>query len=43
LINKGVDSRRLSAEGYGEDKPLDKGTSDAIRKKNRRVEFVVED
>jgi OmpA-OmpF porin, OOP family len=43
LIHKGVDGRRLSAEGHGEDKPLEKGTSDEVRKKNRRVEFVVED
>jgi outer membrane protein OmpA-like peptidoglycan-associated protein len=42
LVNKGVDPRRLSAEGYGEDKPLKKGTSDAARAKNRRVEFIVE-
>jgi outer membrane protein OmpA-like peptidoglycan-associated protein len=42
LINKGVSSKRLKAEGYGPDKPLEKGTSDAVRAKNRRVEFVVE-
>jgi OOP family OmpA-OmpF porin len=42
LVRKGVDSRRLSAKGYGEDRPLEAGTSDAIRAKNRRVEFVVE-
>ncbi len=42
LIRKGVDPRRLRAKGYGEDKPLEKGTSDSARAKNRRVEFVVE-
>jgi outer membrane protein OmpA-like peptidoglycan-associated protein len=42
LIKKGVAENRLSAEGYGESKPLVKGTSDADRAKNRRVEFVVE-
>jgi outer membrane protein OmpA-like peptidoglycan-associated protein len=41
LVNKGVNPARLSAEGYGPDKPLEKGTSDADRTKNRRVEFVV--
>lgn len=42
LINKGVNPSRLSAKGYGPDKPLEKGTSDAVRAKNRRVEFVAE-
>jgi outer membrane protein OmpA-like peptidoglycan-associated protein len=42
LIKKGVSPKRLSAEGYGPDKPLDEGTSDDARAKNRRVEFVVE-
>jgi OmpA-OmpF porin, OOP family len=42
LINKGVSPQRLRAEGYGPDKPLEKGTSDSVRAKNRRVEFIVE-
>ncbi len=42
LVRKGVDPRRLSAEGYGPDRPLKKGTSAEARAKNRRVEFVVE-
>ncbi len=42
LIKKGVDGRRLSAEGYGPDKPLESGKTDAARAKNRRVEFIVE-
>jgi OmpA-OmpF porin, OOP family len=42
LVNKGVDARRLSAEGYGPDKPLSEDKTDDARKKNRRVEFVVE-
>jgi OOP family OmpA-OmpF porin len=42
LIRKGVSPRRLSAEGYGPDRPLVEGTSDSARAKNRRVEFVVE-
>lgn len=41
LIGKGVNAGRLSAEGYGPDKPLEKGSSDAVRAKNRRVEFIV--
>ena len=42
LVDKGVDPRRLSSEGYGEERPLEKGTTDEIRAKNRRVEFIVE-
>jgi OmpA-OmpF porin, OOP family len=42
LINKGVNSDRLSAEGYGPDKPIQEGTTDEARKSNRRVEFIVE-
>jgi outer membrane protein OmpA-like peptidoglycan-associated protein len=42
LVKKGVSPRRLTAEGYGPDKPLERGTSDSDRAKNRRVEFVVE-
>lgn len=43
LINKGVAPQRLTAEGYGPDKPLKKGSGDDARAKNRRVEFVVEE
>lgn len=42
LVHKGVSPARLSAKGYGESRPLEKGTSDSVRSKNRRVEFVVE-
>lgn len=42
LIGKGVRSERLSAKGYGPDRPLIKGDSEEARTKNRRVEFVVE-
>jgi outer membrane protein OmpA-like peptidoglycan-associated protein len=42
LIHKGVSPKRLDIEGYGPDRPLVEGTSDAARAKNRRVEFVVE-
>jgi outer membrane protein OmpA-like peptidoglycan-associated protein len=42
LGGKGVSPSRLTAKGYGPDKPLEKGTSDAVRAKNRRVEFVVD-
>jgi len=41
LCNHGIDKNRLIAVGYGYDKPLVKGFTDAARKKNRRVEFKV--
>ncbi len=41
LTSHGISADRLSAIGYGESKPLAKGTSDADRQQNRRVEFVV--
>jgi OOP family OmpA-OmpF porin len=42
LVKRGVNPQRLSAEGYGPDKPLVTDTTEAARAKNRRVEFVVE-
>lgn len=42
LTNKGVNAQRLTAEGYGPDKPLDSAKTPAARAKNRRVEFIVE-
>jgi outer membrane protein OmpA-like peptidoglycan-associated protein len=42
LIDKGVNAKRLSAEGYGPDKPLVDAKTPEARAKNRRVEFVVE-
>jgi len=41
LTNKGVESNRLKAKGYGEDKPVDPGHNEAAWSKNRRVEFVI--
>jgi outer membrane protein OmpA-like peptidoglycan-associated protein len=43
LIQKGVSPARLTAEGYGPDRPLVQGTDGASRAKNRRVEFVLLD
>jgi outer membrane protein OmpA-like peptidoglycan-associated protein len=41
LIDKGVDAKRLTPRGYGEEKPIDPGHNEAAWSKNRRVEFVI--
>ncbi len=41
LVSKEIDTRRLKAIGYGEDKPLVKNDSAAKKQINRRVEFKV--
>ncbi len=41
LIEKGIEADRLSHEGYGELRPLNKNENEAQRKQNRRVEFTV--
>ena len=42
LIGRRVSPQRLSAKGYGPDRPLAKGNDDDAHAKNRRVEFIVE-
>ncbi len=41
LTNSGVESRRLSAVGYGESKPIASNATEEGRQKNRRVTVVV--
>lgn len=41
LIKQGIAAEQLTAKGYGEVKPLDKGITKAAKARNRRVEFVV--
>ena len=41
LVGKGVDGKRLRANGYGETKPLDKGANAKAWAKNRRIDFVI--
>ena len=41
LIKKGIAPDRLEAQGFGYDRPLVPGTSEAARDQNRRVEFVI--
>jgi outer membrane protein OmpA-like peptidoglycan-associated protein len=43
LIQHGIDSGRLSSEGYGITKPIDTNDTDAGRQANRRVEFKIID
>jgi outer membrane protein OmpA-like peptidoglycan-associated protein len=42
LIKKRVKPERLSAKGYGPDRPIERGNDEAAHAKNRRVEFIVE-
>ena len=41
LIKQGVDGGRMSAKGYGEEKPIDTNRTRAGRANNRRVEFHI--
>jgi outer membrane protein OmpA-like peptidoglycan-associated protein len=41
LSSQGIDRSRLSAQGYGESKPIDTNDTDAGRANNRRVEFTI--
>ncbi|MCL2325266.1 MAG: OmpA family protein [Proteobacteria bacterium] len=43
LIQKGVDPSRLSAKGFGPDRPLDPAKTKQARALNRRVEFIITD
>jgi outer membrane protein OmpA-like peptidoglycan-associated protein len=41
MIERGVDEAVLTAEGYGESRPIDSGSSAAARDRNERTEFIV--
>jgi outer membrane protein OmpA-like peptidoglycan-associated protein len=41
LIRLGVDAARMTARGYGAERPLAPNVSDANRAKNRRVQIVI--
>jgi len=41
LVDKGVDAKRLTAQGYGETQPIDRRKVEAAYAKNRRVAFLI--
>ena len=41
LAQRGVESMRLTAVGYGEMQPVDTNKTESGRKRNRRVEFII--
>lgn len=43
LVSQGIDRARLSAKGYGMEKPIDSNDTDEGRANNRRTEFKVMD
>jgi len=40
IVAQGIDPKRLSAAGYGQDKPIADNKTEEGRAKNRRVELV---
>jgi len=43
LIGQGVQAGRLIAVSYGNERPIDSGSRETARSKNRRVHFVIEE
>jgi len=41
LVGAGIDSARLTAKGFGQDRPLAPNVTAANRTKNRRVQFII--
>jgi outer membrane protein OmpA-like peptidoglycan-associated protein len=41
LTSHGVDASRLTSQGYGETRPIDRSHTELAWAKNRRVEFVI--
>jgi outer membrane protein OmpA-like peptidoglycan-associated protein len=43
LVKHGIDATRLTAQGFGPDRPIDDNSTDEGRRNNRRVEFHLVD
>ena len=41
LVHRGIDKQRLTAKGYGHDRPIVPNVTDGNRQKNRRVQFSI--
>ncbi|XYH96988.1 OmpA family protein [Sorangium sp. So ce1128] len=41
LVRRGIDSTRLTAQGYGREQPIDDNKTEAGRQRNRRVQFNI--
>jgi len=41
LVKHGIDPTRLTAQGFGPDRPIDDNSTDSGRRNNRRVEFHI--
>jgi outer membrane protein OmpA-like peptidoglycan-associated protein len=41
LISLGIESARLTAVGYGQDKPIGPNSSEALKARNRRVQMMI--
>jgi hypothetical protein len=41
LADHGIESSRLVAKGYGQDKPISPNVTPAGRERNRRVQFII--
>jgi outer membrane protein OmpA-like peptidoglycan-associated protein len=41
MIKRGIDAKRLTAKGYGQDVPIADNNTDEGRQKNRRVQFTI--
>ena len=41
LVTRGIEKGRLTAKGYGPDRPIASNTTDEGRQSNRRVQFNI--